>query len=61
MDICIHYWKLGQAYKGIVHARCQKCGAEKDFYPVSHHKLGIHQSKKKIAPSPIVPESEVSD
>lgn len=31
---CIHHWYLGASHNGVVHARCIKCGEEKDYYPV---------------------------
>lgn len=31
MAKCIHHWYLGASNNEIVHAKCRKCGAEKDF------------------------------
>lgn len=53
---CIHHWYLGASHNEITHAKCLKCGAEKD-YPhivVSHYsKVGrayYHHKKGEVAP-----------
>ena len=37
MAKCIHHWYLGASHHGTVHAKCLKCGAEKDYPPVVIH------------------------
>lgn len=31
---CIHHWYLGASHNGITHARCLKCGEQKDYHPI---------------------------
>ncbi len=56
MVICIHHWDLGASHKGMVHAKCRKCLAEKDFSTIP-----IYSMHKKVAPLPITPTSKTSD
>lgn len=28
---CIHHWYLGASHNGMIHAKCMKCEAEKDY------------------------------
>lgn len=53
---CIHYWKLGKSHNGIVHAKCQKCGAEKDYSSIPIYKSGIVRGNKKVATYPTTTE-----
>ena len=57
MDNCIHHWDLGASHKGIVHAKCRKCGAEKDYYNNPVFKPGAFGGNKKVAPLPTIPTS----
>jgi len=58
---CIHHWDLGTSHKGIVHGKCRKCGAEKDFNNIPDFKSGTFGSRKKVAPLPIIPVSKEQD
>lgn len=44
---CIHHWYLGASHKGVVHARCRKCGAEKDYPPIVIYGFGPGGKNKK--------------
>ncbi len=50
MDSCIHHWYLGASYKGIVHAKCRKCGIENYFDNNPVIKPGRFGSNRKAAP-----------
>ncbi len=46
---CIHHWYLGASNKGTVHAKCLKCGAEKDYQPIVICSFGRVYKNKKVA------------
>ena len=52
---CIHHWYLGASNKGIVHAKCRKCKAEKDFSNIPVNKFAI-TGNKTVAPPPVTTE-----
>ena len=52
---CIHHWDLGAVHGGIIHGKCRKCGAEKDFSSTPTSSYAIGQGKKKAAQPPIDP------
>jgi len=58
---CIHHWDLGTSHKGIVHAKCRKCGEEKDFDNTPSFKSGTFGSKKKVTEPIIIPASDKLD
>jgi len=60
MAICIHHWDLGASHKGIVHAKCRKCGAEKDFSNTPVFNPGTFRGKRKAAPALALPASKAS-
>jgi len=48
---CIHHWYLGASHNGIVHAKCLKCGAEKDYSPLVINRfkfVAYHKNKKPL-------------
>jgi len=53
---CIHHWYMGASQNGIVHARCRKCGAEKDYSSIVVYKYGTVHKNKKVAPQPAASE-----
>ena len=55
MDLCIHHWDMGASNRGIVHAKCRKCGAEKDYSSIPVYKNGTSRKNKKAAPQPTNP------
>ena len=61
MADCIHHWDLGASHKGIVHAKCRKCGAERDFSSIPATKSGTFGSRRKVAPLPITAASKAPD
>ena len=51
MSNCIHHWYMGTSNNLIVHARCRKCGAEKDFSNSTISKSGAISRNKKVSPN----------
>jgi hypothetical protein len=46
---------MGASNHGIVHAKCRKCGAEKDYSSIVVYKSGTVHKNKKAAPNPATP------
>ena len=47
---CIHHWYQGASHKGTVHAKCLKCGTEKEYSPLVDNKF-------RFVSYPIIPPS----
>ncbi|MFC2000496.1 hypothetical protein ACFLXE_07080 [Chloroflexota bacterium] len=58
---CIHHWDLGAPGGELVHAKCRKCGVEKDFPSVSATKFSFAHAKKTTASHTTAPESKTPD
>jgi len=46
MNKCTHHWHLGASHNGIVHARCRKCHAERDFSNIPVFLPGTVRSRR---------------
>ena len=53
MDKCIHHWYMGASNNDVVHAKCLKCGAEKDYYNSTDLKYKAVNKNKEATPEPI--------
>lgn len=49
---CIHHWYLGSSQGGTVHAKCLKCGVEKDYPPVVISRFSRVYTNKKVNLNP---------
>lgn len=47
MAKCIHHWYMGASSNDIVHAKCLKCGAEKNFSNSIISKSGAADKSKE--------------
>ena len=55
MANCIHHWYMGGSDNVIVHARCRKCGAEKDYSNSVISKYGAVSKNKEVTPNRATP------
>lgn len=49
---CTHHWYLGSSHNGAAHAKCLKCGAEKDYPPVVISRFARVYRNKKVTLDP---------
>jgi hypothetical protein len=61
MADCIHHWDLGVPHESMIHAKCRKCGAEKDYPSMPISLFAIAQGRKKATQPPITPVRETPD
>jgi hypothetical protein len=51
MAQCTHHWDLGTPRSGIVHGKCRKCGAEKDYPSNVDFKFSITRRRNRVTES----------
>jgi len=58
---CVHHWDLGAPRGSTVHAKCRKCGAERDYPSTVEPKFTLAQRKSKVDESDMVLSRKTQD